>query len=245
MNEPTPLFGEPADSRLMRALEAVLFASPEPLSVADLAARLGDEVDVEAALAALQTAYANRGVRLVEVAGAWAFRTAPDLASVLAAERHEERKLSRAAMETLAIIAYHQPVTRAEIEEVRGVAVAKGTLDILLETGWVRLRGRRRVPGRPVTFGTTPQFLDAFGLPAVSDLPGLSDLKAAGLLEGTPPEGFTVPLPRDDDALDPMEEPLEDEADDALHPEEALDDERKDVQEDASTLVSDDRTDTR
>lgn len=209
MSEPTPLFGAPADSQLLRALEAVLFAAAAPLSVADLAARLGDEAAIESALGTLQTVYANRGVRLVEVAGGFAFRTAPDLAHVLATERHEERKLSRAAMETLAIIAYHQPVTRAEIEEVRGVAVAKGTLDILLETGWVRLRGRRRVPGRPVTFGTTPQFLDAFGLPAVADLPGLSDLKAAGLLEGTPPEGFSVPLPRDDDALEDTEDPLD------------------------------------
>lgn len=234
MSEPTPLFGEPEDSRLIRAVEACLFAASEPLTLSALSARLGDEEDVTRALATLKTAYANRGVRLVEVAGGYAFRTAPDLAQVLADERAEERRLSRAAMETLAIIAYHQPVTRAEIEEVRGVAVAKGTLDILLETGWVRLRGRRRVPGRPVTFGTTPAFLDAFSLPAIADLPGLSDLKAAGLLEGTPPEGFSVPLPRDDDALDAdeapldeIEEPSENEADHSAadEPETALRDE--------------------
>lgn len=212
MTEPISLYGEPHGSEALRAVEALLFASAEPLTVAALLERLPEdlqEADLAACLSRLQTVYANRGVNLCRVAEGWAFRTAPDLAHLMRAERAEERRLSRAAMETLAIIAYHQPVTRAEIEEVRGVAVAKGTLDILLETGWVRLRGRRRVPGRPVTFGTTRAFLDAFGLPAVADLPGLDDLRAAGLLEGTPPAGFGVPLPRDDDALDDTEEPLE------------------------------------
>ena len=194
----------------LRRLEALLFASSRPLSEAELAERLPDHEDVATSLRQLQLVYANRGVNLVEVAGGYAFRTAPDLAHLLREERESERKPSRAAMETLAIIAYHQPVTRAEVEEIRGVAVAKGTLDMLLQAGWVRLRGRRRTPGRPVTFATTPSFLEAFGLAAVADLPGLDDLKAAGLLEGVPPEGFAVPSPSDDDALEEDEDPLED-----------------------------------
>ncbi|WP_420393986.1 SMC-Scp complex subunit ScpB [Acuticoccus sp.] len=219
MAQTVPLFGgDPADGEALRALEAVLFASATPLTEAALAERLPDEGDLATRLRQLQTTYANRGVNLIAVAGGWAFRTAPDVAGVLAPERTQERRLSRAAMETLAIIAYHQPVTRAEIEEVRGVAVAKGTLDILLETGWVRLRGRRRVPGRPVTFGTTAAFLDAFQLPAIGDLPGLEDLRGAGLLEGTPPAGFAVPQPRDDDAPDADEDPLEDGTDEAGGP---------------------------
>ena len=214
MAEPVRLFAGAGQSETIRALEAILFAAATPLSEAALLERLPEEADIRPALRQLQTVYANRGVNLVEVADGWAFRTAPDLSHLLSAERTTERRLSRAAMETLAIIAYHQPVTRAEIEEVRGVAVAKGTLDILLESGWVRLRGRRRVPGRPVTFGTTPAFLDAFSLAAVTDLPGLDDLKGAGLLEGTPPAGFSVPVPRDDDTLEETEDPLEDDADD-------------------------------
>lgn len=209
MVEPQRLFGGPGDGAALRRLEAILFASAAPLTEATLAARLPDEPDLPARLRQLQTVYANRGVNVVQVADGWAFRTAPDLAPLLDAERTAERRLSRAAMETLAIIAYHQPVTRAEIEEVRGVAVAKGTLDILLETGWVRLRGRRRVPGRPVTFGTTAAFLDAFTLASIADLPGLADLTAAGLLEGTPPAGFRVPAPRDDDAPGEDEDPLD------------------------------------
>lgn len=209
---PIHLFGEPAGSDLLRGLEALLFAAQGPMTLVGLAERLAADVDtVETAIGTLQTVYANRGVNLVSVAGGWAFRTAPDLSRLMATERVEERRLSRAAMETLAIIAYHQPVTRAEIEEIRGVAVAKGTLDILLEAGWVRLRGRRRVPGRPVTFGTTPAFLETFGLPSIGDLPGLSDLRAAGLLEGTPPEGFAVPLPQDDAELTESEDPLDEE----------------------------------
>ena len=211
MAETIALFaGGRGDGEALRRLEALLFAASRPLSEAELAARLGEEEDIAGQIRQLQTVYANRGVNLVKVADGWAFRTAPDLAGLLAEERTQERKLSQAAMETLAIIAYHQPVTRAEIEEIRGVAVAKGTLDILIESGWVRLRGRRRVPGRPVTFGTTAAFLDQFSLGAITDLPGLDDLKGAGLLEGTPPAGFSVPVPRDDDALDEDEDPLDD-----------------------------------
>ena len=216
MAETIALFaGGRGDGEALRRMEALLFAASRPLSEAELAARLGEEEDIAGQIRQLQTVYANRGVNLVKVADGWAFRTAPDLAGLLAEERTQERKLSQAAMETLAIIAYHQPVTRAEIEEIRGVAVAKGTLDILIESGWVRLRGRRRVPGRPVTFGTTPAFLDQFSLGAITDLPGLDDLKGAGLLDGTPPEGFTVPVPRDDDAYDEDEDPLDDDDDSA------------------------------
>lgn len=211
MAETIALFaGGSGNSETLRRLEALLFAASRPLTEAELSARLGEEEDMASHLRQLQTVYANRGVNVVKVADGWAFRTAPDLADLLAEERTQERKLSQAAMETLSIIAYHQPVTRAEIEEIRGVAVAKGTLDILIESGWVRLRGRRRVPGRPVTFGTTPAFLDQFSLGAITDLPGLEDLKGAGLLDGTPPDGFTVPVPRDDDTLDPDEDALDD-----------------------------------
>ena len=194
----------------LRIVEALLFASDRPLDADALARHLPEGADVAAMLSELAQLYAPRGVNVVRVAGGWIFRTAPDLAHLLRTEDEEPRKLSRAAMETLAIIAYHQPVTRAEIEAVRGVAVSKGTLDILLETGWIRLRGRRRVPGRPVTFGTTETFLVHFGLDRVSDLPGLEDLKAAGLLEGTPPAGFSEPIPSDGDALAPDEDPLGD-----------------------------------
>jgi segregation and condensation protein B len=157
----------------------------------------------------LAQAYAPRGVNLVRVAGKWAFRTASDLSFVLARDVVEPRRLSRAAMETLAIVAYHQPITRAEIEEIRGVNTSKGTLDVLLETGWVRLRGRRRAPGRPVTYGTTPAFLDHFGLDAVGDLPGLEEMKGAGLLEGRIPPGLLMPIPSDDTTLRDDEEPLD------------------------------------
>ena len=211
MAETIALFaGEAGDGEALRRLEAVLFASARPLTEAELTTRLGEDPKMGERLRLLQTVYQNRGVNLVKVAEGWAFRTAPDLQDLMNEERSSERRLSQAALETLAIIAYHQPVTRAEIEEVRGVAVAKGTLDILLETGWVRLRGRRRVPGRPVTFGTTSAFLEHFSLAAIADLPGLDDLKGAGLLEGTPPAGFSVPLPRDDDALEDDEDPLDD-----------------------------------
>jgi len=144
----------------------------------------------------------------VRVAGRWMFRTAPDMAWLLARDDQEKRKLSRAAIETLAIIAYHQPVTRADIEDIRGVAVSKGAIDVLMEAGWVRLRGRRKSPGRPVTYGTTPGFLIHFGLDLITDLPGLDELKGAGLFDGRLPLGFGIPKPDDSDALRPDEEPL-------------------------------------
>jgi segregation and condensation protein B len=194
----------------LRLLEALLFASAEPLDTATLAERLPDEVDVEAALARLQEDYAARGVNLVRVAGKWVFRTARDLSWLLAREAVETRKLSRAALETLAIIAYHQPVTRAEIEDIRGVTASKGTLDVLLETGWIRPRGRRKAPGRPITFGTTEAFLTHFGLEGLTALPGLEELKGAGLFDGRLPSEFTMPAPSDEPALRDDEEPLED-----------------------------------
>ena len=157
----------------------------------------------------LQRFYASRGVNLVRVARRWTFRTATDLSWLLAREDEDKRKLSRAAVETLAIIAYHQPVTRAEIEEIRGVTTSKGSVDVLLETGWIRPRGRRKSPGRPVTYGTSEAFLSHFGLDAVGDLPGLEELKGSGLFDGRLPPGFTVPMPSDDPALREDEDPLE------------------------------------
>jgi segregation and condensation protein B len=199
----------PDQGEALRIAEALLFASAEPFSVEDLAGRLPEGIDVAAILEELSTQYAGRGVNLVRVAGRWAFRTASDLSFVLSRDVVEQKKLSRAAMETLAIVAYHQPVTRAEIEEIRGVATSKGTLDLLLETGWVRLRGRRKAPGRPVTYGTTPDFLDHFGLDAIDDLPGLEELKGAGFLEGRVPSGLSVPVPSDDNTLRDDEDPLD------------------------------------
>jgi segregation and condensation protein B len=193
----------------LRVLEALLFASAEPLEEGALAARLPSGCDVKAALAELQRQYAGRGVQLARFGGRWMFRTAPDMAWLLAREEAEKKKLSRAAIETLAIVAYHQPVTRAEIEDIRGVAVAKGALDVLMEAGWVRMRGRRKSPGRPITYGTTTRFLVHFGLEQVSDLPGLDELQGAGLFEGRLPPGFGVPRPDDDEALRPDEEPLD------------------------------------
>jgi segregation and condensation protein B len=192
----------PPPPEAARLAEALIFCAPAPLSEADLAARLPAGTDVSAVLAEIARAYAPRGITLARVAGGYAFRTAPDLAHALRGGIPEARKLSRAALETLAIVAYHQPVTRAEIEEIRGVTTSKGSLDLLLETGWVRLRGRRRTPGRPVTYGTTPAFLDHFGLDAVSDLPGLDELKGLGLIEGRLPAGFRVPQPSDDAGTD-------------------------------------------
>jgi segregation and condensation protein B len=193
----------------LRLLEAMLFASAEPLDEAALAARLPAEADVPAALARLQEDYAMRGVNLVRVGGKWTFRTASDLSWLLSKETIETRKLSRAAIETLAIIAYHQPVTRAEIEDIRGVSTSKGSVDVLLQTGWIRPRGRRKAPGRPVTYGTTDTFLSHFGLDALDDLPGLEELKGSGLLDGRLPPGFSVPAPSDDPALREDEDPLE------------------------------------
>jgi segregation and condensation protein B len=193
----------------LRLIEALLFAAGEPLDEKTLRARLPETVDLTAMLRLLQTEYAPRGVNLVHVAGKWTFRTANDLAWLLARDSVEPKKLSRAANETLAIIAYHQPVTRAEIEDIRGVTTSKGTLDVLLETGWIRPRGRRKTPGRPLTFGTTEAFLSHFGLNAVSDLPGLEELKGTGLFDGRLPPGFGVPVPSDDPALREDEDPLE------------------------------------
>jgi segregation and condensation protein B len=193
----------------LRLLEALLFASAEPLDQAMLAKRMPDGVDVKAALAQLQAEYASRGVNLVRIANKWTFRTAGDLAWLMTRESTETRKLSRAAIEVLAIIAYHQPVTRAEIEEIRGVVTSKGTLDVLLETGWIRPRGRRKTPGRPLTFGTTESFLSQFSLEALGDLPGLEELRGTGLLDTRLPTGFTVPNPSDDPTLRDDEDPLE------------------------------------
>jgi segregation and condensation protein B len=171
----------------LRMAEALLFAAEEPLDEASIAAQLPDDVDVAEAMAELTDLYATRGVNLVQIGGRWSLRTAPDLKHLL--ERHvtQPRRLSRAAVETLAIIAYHQPVTRAEIEDIRGVGMSRGTMDTLMEIGWVRPRGRRRTPGRPVTYGTSGDFLEHFGLEEITDLPGLEELKATGLLRPDPP----------------------------------------------------------
>ncbi len=173
---------DPADD-LARAVEAALFAAGEPMTVTEISAYVGADADVKGALAGLADHYAARGVNLVERGGRWHFQTAPDLAHILRREREEPRKLSRAGIETLAIIAYHEPVSRAEIEAIRGVQISKGTLDVLMEAGWVRPAGRREVPGRPLTYATTPGFLAHFGLQTRKDLPGIDDLKAAGLLD--------------------------------------------------------------
>ncbi|MFD2251472.1 segregation and condensation protein B [Pseudochelatococcus lubricantis] len=199
-----------AEARALRVVEAILFASREPVAEEELAARIPSDADLARILARLEADYAGRGVTLARVVGKWAFRTAPDLAPSLVREVEEPRRLSRAALEVLAIIAYHQPVTRAEIEEIRGVATSRGTLDTLMETGWIRLRGRRRTPGRPVTYGTTPEFLSHFGLASIDELPGLEDLKGAGFLDGRLPRSFSVPSPSDDDALRDDEDALED-----------------------------------
>lgn len=195
----------------LRIIEALLFAALDPLKEAELALHFGADEDVQALLEELQGLYAGRGVNLVRVAGRWAFRTADDLSYLLERQAVAQRRLSRAALETLAIIAYHQPVTRAEIEEIRGVSTSKGTLDVLLETGWVKLRGRRRAPGRPVTYGTTLEFLEHFGFEQIQDLPGLGELKGAGLLDSNLPPGFAMPSPDDAVELREDEDPLEDE----------------------------------
>lgn len=193
----------------LRIIEARLFASVEPLGAADLAVSLPEEADIPALIEELRGLYAGRGVNLVPVGERWMFQTAKDLAHVMERHVQENRRLSKAAMETLAIIAYHQPVTRADIEEIRGVATAKGTLDTLMELRWVRPRGRRRSPGRPVTYGTTDQFLAQFSLAGLGDLPGLSELKAAGLLSSRLPPDFEMPNPTEVAELLPDELPLE------------------------------------
>ncbi len=202
----------------VRMAEALLFAAEEPLDETTLAQRLPEGADIPAVIAALTAHYAVRGVNLMTTNGRWWFRTSPDLAPILNRERQEQKKLSRAALETLAIVAYHQPVTRAEIEGIRGVSVAKGTLEVLLETGWVRLRGRRRTPGRPVTFGTTQSFLEHFGIETIADLPGVDELKAAGLLDARLPDGLDVPMPSDDPTLREDEDELGDDPLDFLTP---------------------------
>ncbi|WP_152096194.1 MULTISPECIES: SMC-Scp complex subunit ScpB [Rhizobium] len=195
-------------SEAERIAEALVFASAQPVSEAFIAERVARGVDIPAIMQKLKADYAMRGVNLVQVDGAWAFRTAADLSFVIRRDESEVRKLSRAALEVLAIIAYHQPVTRAEIEDIRGVQTSKGTLDVLMESGWVRFRGRRRTPGRPVTLGTTRDFLDHFGLEELRDLPGLEELKGAGLLSGRIPANFNIPSPLMSDELTEDEDPI-------------------------------------
>ena len=195
----------------VRMAEAIVFASAEPVSEKALMARLPDGIEIEPVMAELKAFYEKRGVNLVKVGDAWAFRTAGDLAFLMSRDAVQQKKLSRAALEVLAIIAYHQPVTRAEIEEIRGVETSKGTLDLLMETGWIRMRGRRRTPGRPVTYGSTEQFLDHFGLEEIRDLPGIDELKGAGLLSPRMPSNFSVPQPpAEPDLLTDDEDPLTD-----------------------------------
>lgn len=191
----------------LRIVEAVLFAAAEPLDVKTIADRLPEGAPVEGLIDIVMQNHEKRGVNLARIGKKYAFRTAPDLAYALQKDMTVQRRLSRAALETLAIIAYHQPVTRAEIEDIRGVSVSRGTLDVLLETEWVKMRGRRRVPGRPITYGTTDYFLSHFSLESLKDLPGLDELKAAGLLDDRLPPGFSVPDPNPDH--DPTEDALE------------------------------------
>jgi segregation and condensation protein B len=200
-----------AEARLeaVRIAEALLFAATEPLEDAQIARHLAAGVDVRSVLEELREHYTGRGVNLARVAKRWYFRTAPDLGWLLSRDQQDQKKLSKAALETLAIVAYHQPVTRAEIEDIRGVTISRGTIDVLMETGWVRLRGRRKAPGRPVTYGTTESFLLHFGLENITDLPGLDELKSAGLFDGRLPKGFGVPSPSDDPELREDEDPLE------------------------------------
>ncbi|MBD3835081.1 SMC-Scp complex subunit ScpB [Brevundimonas sp.] len=203
---------QPDEAEIERRVEALLFAAAGPLSAAEIGARLPENCNVARALSGLRARYEGRGVELECVADRWRFRTAPDLAFMMTQEREEPRRLSKAGLETLAIIAYHQPVTRAEIESVRGVSLSKGTLDLLLEMGFVRLRGRRRTPGRPVTYATTDRFLEHFGLATLYDLPGVQEMKAAGLLDLSLPVGFEVPDPTraseadDEDGTLPLED---------------------------------------
>ena len=197
----------------LRAVEATLFAAEEPLAAAEIALYVGEGIDVAASLAELQGHYAGRGIELVERGGRWHFQTAADLAHILRREREESRRLSRAAVETLAIIAYHEPVSRAEIEAIRGVQISKGTLDVLMEAGWVRPAGRREVPGRPLTYATTQDFLTHFGLESRRDLPGLDDLRVAGLLDPVDIALERLGLDGADEGLDDVE--LETGAEDA------------------------------
>ena len=230
----------------VRIVEALLFASPVPLDDAWLAGHLRHGSGIADVLAEIKAAYAPRGVNLVRVAGKWVLRTAEDLGYLLERYAVEERRLSRAALETLSIVAYHQPVTRAEIEEIRGVTTSAGTLDILMEAGWIRPRGRRRAPGKPLTYGTTDSFLAHFGLDSVKDLPGLSDLRAQGLLDGHLPPGFAIPDPTSVAALMPDELPLEEAGEEEASEEEAeasaadaADDDGAEAEDDAGEAVED------
>lgn len=227
--------GEEDTDAIKRVLEAILFAAAEPIPERALANRVPDGMNTKALLKELQADYAVRGVNLIRAGSSWAFRTAEDLGPILNVETEVERKLSRAAMETLAIIAYHQPVSRPEIEEIRGVGLSKGTLDLLFEKGWIKPKGRREAPGRPMTWGTTDEFLDHFGLEKIADLPGLDDLKSAGLLESGPAldvyrsRGGNSPAEADDEAAklpkplvdDLLDEPADDEIDEPLDPDAA------------------------
>ena len=199
------LFEAPLMAEQERMIEAILFATADPMTLPQLAGRMPHGCDPATALALVRKRYEGRGVTLVRIAEAWAFRTAPDLGYLMQHEVVETRKLPRAAIETLAIVAYHQPATRAEIEEIRGVSVSRGTLDQLIELDWIRLGRRRMSPGRPVTFVVTSNFLDHFGLETARDLPGLKELRAAGLLENRPPPGVEEPE-ADDDQDDLFEE---------------------------------------
>jgi segregation and condensation protein B len=203
--ERAPVRAEPS-ADAVRAAEALLFAGGEPITAKALGERLGPAVDVAAVLMKLKADYAGRGVQLVEAGGGWRFQSAPDLAVLFAETRDAPRRLPKAALETLAVIAYHQPVTRAEIEEIRGVSLSRGAMELLMEIGWIRPRGRRRTPGRPLTFGTTDAFLGHFGLASLDALPGKDDLKALGLLDPRAAAGIDVPRPSDDMGSD--EDPL-------------------------------------
>lgn len=198
----------PALAEAKRIAEALVFASAQPVSEAYLEQRLPRGMSARVVMQSLQADYVARGVNLVQLGDSWAFRTAGDLSFYIRSDQDEVKKLSRAALEVLAIIAYHQPVTRAEIEEIRGVATSRGTLDVLLESGWIRFRGRRRTPGRPVTLGTTVDFLDHFGLEELRDLPGLEELRGAGLLSSRIPSNFQVPLPIMHEELTEDEDPI-------------------------------------
>jgi segregation and condensation protein B len=204
------LFDAPPMGEQERMVEAILFASAEPVTLAELQARMPHGADPGEALVHVRRRYEGRGVNLVKVGDAYAFRTAPDLGFLMRRETVEVRKLSRAAIETLAIVAYHQPVTRAEIEEIRGVAVSRGTVDQLMELDWIRLGRRRMTPGRPVTFVVTEAFLDHFGLESARDLPGLKELRAAGLLDNRPAPGQALGSDDEDEATTGQSELFED-----------------------------------
>jgi segregation and condensation protein B len=210
IEEEQSLFEAPPMGEQERMVEAILFAMAEPVTLAELSQRLPHGADAGEALVHLRKRYEGRGVNLVKVGDAYAFRTAPDLGHLMRRESVETRKLSRAAIETLAIVAYHQPVTRTEIEEIRGVAVSRGTVDQLLELDWIRLGRRRMTPGRPVTFVVTEHFLDHFGLESARDLPGLKELRAAGLLDNRPAPGLSLPGDDEDDAAVGQSELFED-----------------------------------